>query len=87
MGLRLACTEHPASTQDTVIHWLAHEIAADLQYGRGGVIADFIATRIVLVIATLNVHPGVQVVFIAEGDLVAIVTFMQEHALCGKVVA
>ena len=37
-------------------------------------------------IAALNVHPGVQIVFVAERELVAIVTFMQEHTLCSKVV-
>ena len=37
-------------------------------------------------IAALNVHPGVQIVFVAERELVAIVTFMQEHTLRSKVV-
>ena len=77
----------PRSADRLTIERLAHEIAADLQNGRGGVVADFIATRVVLVITPLNVHPGVQIVFIAEGDLIAIVTLVQEHTLGSKVVA
>ncbi|GHS69370.1 hypothetical protein EKTHUN627_01690 [Enterobacter kobei] len=62
MRLRLASTEHTTGTQDPIVHWLAHEIAADLQNGRGGVVADFIATRVVLVITPLNEWKGLPLI-------------------------
>ena len=49
--------KHAAGTQYPFVHRLAHEITADLKHGGSGVIADFIAAGIVLMIAALNVHP------------------------------
>ena len=86
MGLRLACPEHATRTQDAVVHWLTHEVAAYLKDSGGGVIADFVTARIVFMVATFDVHPGVEIFLVTEGDLIAIVTLVQEHALRGKVV-
>ena len=87
VGFCLTRTKHAARPQDTVIQWLAHEIAAYLKHGSGGVIIDSVATCVVFMIAALNVHPGIEVIFIAEGDLIAIVALVEEHALSSKVVA
>ena len=87
MGLRLACTKHATGTQDTAVHWLAEEIAADLQNGGRGVVADFIAACIIFMVTTFYIHPGIQIVFVTESELIAIVTFVQEHTLSSQIVA